>query len=259
MKKGSNLVDRLTLGFFRLFSGNLPKRLSEEQYRQNIAAWEKYSRGKERRMLEHQGQLSAFSYGKTSRLWEKLFLNGRELTAAENACEVIAVYNALCALRQKNSDDPDMGGVMITDRRGKDIRTEPDFPSLLAEFSGSGICANGLFGTSPKAIEKFFRSRGFDVICCVGRQISKERMEEMSDASDVCILTSFNRGQNPFSMVHTMCVTKEKRGWRMHNDAEGGKRYPTLFSAVTGYNGGRSHPIQVLGISETQKTQKTDI
>lgn len=227
----------MTLGFFGIFSGKLSEKLRKEQYRENVEAWKLYNRGQKGRMLEHQRQLSAFSYGKTSRIFEKIFLKGRKLTAAENACEVIAVYNALCALGRKGEKD-----------RNQRQNGEESFPELLEAFSAHGICANGLFGTAPGAIQKYFEERGYRVSRAVGKQITRERMEQMQAEAGVCILTSFNRGQDPFSMVHTMCVTKEEGGWRLHNDSEGGRTYPALYDAVIGYNGQKSHPIQVLGI-----------
>lgn len=250
MKRESNLVDHLTLVFFGLFSGRLGKRRSEEQYKKNREAWEAYAKGQRGQMLEHQSRLSVFMYGRTARIWEKLFLNGEPLTAAVNSCEVIAVYNALCVLeaeetvRIRSGAKEDAG----SERGTAGSAGRPDFPALLAYFSGNGICANGLFGTAPGALERFFRQRGYRVDRFVGRQITRERMDAKAREVRVCILTAFNRGQDPFSMVHTMCVTKEKSGWQLHNDGAGSKIYPSLYDAVTGYNGGRSHPIQVLAI-----------
>ena len=67
------------------------------------------------------------------------------------------------------------------------------------------------------------------------------------------IMTAFNQGQNPFSMVHTMCITKEKEGYRRHNDTVRAQYYPSLYEAVQDYHQGRAHTMYVLAIGNIRE------
>ena len=171
MKKRSAFVDNATLGVFRLFSGRLGKRLRESQYDENKEQWEAPASG----FIEHQSRLTQISYGKAGPLARKLFFRGRPLSAAENACEVIAVHNALLALGQPE-----------------------DFPELLKSFSEGGICFNGIFGTSPKAVERFLLGRGLRLHSLKAGQIDEASLNELAEECRCFIFTAFNRGQNPF-------------------------------------------------------------
>ena len=74
----------------------------------------------------------------------------------------------------------------------------------------------------------------------------------MQENYDTFIMTAFNRGQNPFSNVHTMCITKEKGGYQRHNDYEKEQFYTTVYDAVQKYHGGRGHAICVIAVGNLQ-------
>lgn len=209
-----------------LTGGRLSRALADEQYAGNLALWDKHLSSHPKDPLEDQRLIPDMSYGYSSRLNEKLFLGGHPLNASVNTCEVIAVWHALRFL-------------------GFDI----PFPALLRHFSKKGICAGGLFGTSPKLLVRFFRERGFDTGVYTASAITPALLDEKDSEETLCILTSFNKGQNPFSMVHTMCLTKERGRWIRHNDG-GARNCGSLKEAVFGYNSSLSHPIQLIFIKK---------
>lgn len=217
-----NIFNKLTLFFMSLFGGRLPHTLAYKQYVLNLDSWTKHLSSHPSDALEDQRLIPDISYGRTSRLSERLFLGGRRLNASENACEVIAVWHALKYL-------------------GHDI----PFPALLRHFSEKGICAGGLFGTSPKQLVRFFKERGFDTEVLTGSAITPDILEKKGSAVSLCILTSFNRGHNPFHMIHTMCLTKESGSWIRHND-NGARKCASLSDAVFGYNSSLSSPLQLI-------------
>ena len=253
MKKkfGENFMDQATMGVFSLLSGSLGKKTAREQYEQNMLAWvEKQPKPLEKKKgtgeevpayVERQPDLTWLKYGKANALERKLFFGGRELTAAENSCEVIATYNALLALERER------------ERNGGKKRKHRSLPDLLYLFSTRGICAKGVFGTSPKALERFFQKGNYRTASCKGKQITEEKLSEYQTEYEAFIMTAFNQGQNPFSMVHTMCITKEKEGYRRHNDTVRAQYYPSLYEAVQDYHQGRAHTMYVLAIGNIRE------
>ena len=247
-----NLMDQATVAFFRVFAKSLKKTTAKEQYTRNTEAWAEKQLSAVREKIktaagpvdippyvEYQSNLTWLEYGVANNLERKLFFQGRELTAAENACEVIAVYNALLALEKARG-------------KGGKKRKRRSLPELLYQFSQKGMCNKGVFGTSPKALEKYFREHNFRTAYAAGKQITEEALAEMQENYDTFIMTAFNRGQNPFSNVHTMCITKEKGGYQRHNDYEKEQFYTTVYDAVQKYHGGRGHAICVIAVGNLQ-------
>ena len=145
-----NLMDQATVAFFRVFAKSLKKTTAKEQYTRNTEAWAEKQQSAVREKIntaagpddippyvEYQSNLTWLEYGVANNLERKLFFQGRELTAAENACEVIAVYNALLALEKARG-------------KGGKKRKRRSLPELLYQFSQKGMCNKGVFGTSPK-------------------------------------------------------------------------------------------------------------
>ncbi len=217
-----SLITQLTLSLMSLFGGRLSHTLADKQYVHNLDSWAAHLLSHPSDPLEDQRLIPDISYGRTSRLNERLFLKGRRLNASENACEVIAVWHAL---KYAGHDIP--------------------FPALLKHFSKKGICAGGLFGTSPRYLVRFFKERGFDTEVITGSAITPALLEEKESGAKLCILTSFNRGHNPFHMIHTMCLTKESGCWTRHND-NGARKCPSLSDAVFTYNSSLSSPLQLI-------------
>ncbi len=225
------ILDYLTLFFYRITSGRLRKKVSTEQFEHNKEKWNEITSGKNNIIhngyIERQYLLGDISYGKDGKLSRKLFYKGKPMTAADNSCEVIAVYNAVNAL----------------------IRNEkPSFPGLLNAFSNRGISFGGVFGTSPYVLKRYFKKEGFTVKSLGPAGIRKDKINALEKDYDTFIFTTYNVRFNPSRMIHTMCITKERNGLMIHNDYEGSKTYKDLYSAVTGYRDGAGHPFYVIGI-----------
>lgn len=109
----------------------------ETNYENNKREWaenkDEYMMGN---YIEYQWKMDEMLYGMDmgDMLNDELF-NGRPLTAAENACEVIAIYNALSDLTDGN---PPI-----------------DLPDIMYDMEGKGTMLAGNFGITPYAIEAY--------------------------------------------------------------------------------------------------------
>ena len=236
------IYDKLILIFMQLFSGKLKKSLSDSQYEENTKAWKgEGTDGGEAtasadnlrtramdagfRYIENQSALDTMLYGKSGKLSDKLFFGGDHMTAADNSCEVIAVYNLFVALGLSEGHD---------------------LPELLKTFSDRGICFKGRFGTGPKALVSYLKAEGLKVESLSAGRLKKTHIDKLEERYEAYIFMAFNEAHKVTSMLHTMCITKEKCGFVRHNASD---RTPseTLFDAITSYNGGKSSPLFVLG------------
>ena len=228
--------------FMQLFSGRLKKSMSDSQYEENTKAWKgKSTDGGEVassannlrtramdagfRYIENQRALDTMLYGKSGKLADKLFFNGEHMTAADNSCEVIAVYNLFAALGMSAGHD---------------------LPELLKAFSERGICFKGKFGTGPKALVSYLRAEGLKVESLSAGRLEKTHIDKLEERYEAYIFMAYNEAHKVTSMVHTMCITKGNRGFVRHNSSDGSP-YESLFDAIRSYNGGKSSPLFVLG------------
>lgn len=236
------IYDKLILIFMQLFSGKLKKSLSDSQYEENTKAWKGKSTDSGEvassadnlrtramdagfRYIENQRALDTMLYGKSGKLSDKLFFGGEHMTAADNACEVIAVYNLFAAL---------------------DMKEGHDLPELMKVFSEKGICFKGRFGTSPKALTEYLRAEGLKVESLSAGRLEKEHIDKLETRYDAYIFMAYNEAHKVTSMLHTMCITKETSGFVRHNSGNA-TPYTSLNEAVYAYNGGKSSPLFVLG------------
>ena len=224
--------DKLVLIFMQLFSGKLEKGLSESQLEENVKIWrgegsDVRSRAldSDAKYIENQRALDAISYGKSGKLSDKLFFGGNHMTAADNSCEVIAVYNLFAVL---------------------DMSEGHDLPELLKVFSDKGICFKGRFGTGPKALVSYLKTEGLKVEALSAGRLEKEHIDRLEARHEAFIFMAYNEAHKVTSMVHTMCISKEKSGFVRHNGSRT-EPSPTLYEAVMSYNGGKSSPLFVLG------------
>ena len=100
-------------------------------------------------------------------------------------CEVIAVYNLL-----------------------KNLGEYTCLNDLIETFEKKGTVFNGYFGTSPYALYKFLKNRGFDVEFSA----RKRDFDKIAKDSRVFIITFYNDFKNIMNMIHTVCVTKNEEG-----------------------------------------------
>ena len=231
------ILDILTLFFYILTSWRFSKKKTTEQFENNKAEWDKLTSGKNdiihKGFIEKQYLMTNFLYGTNAKLARKLFFDGRDITAADNSCEVIAVYNAIHDLNIRS-----------------DVKDSITFPELLKEFSSHGISARGVFGTSPGALKRYFVREGYKVKTLSPLKVTERAVKKLSNDYDTFIFTTYNVRYNPARMIHTMCITYDRGKYRIHNDYAGGKTYKSLYEAVTGYKDGVGHPFYVLGIKK---------
>ena len=228
------LWDRMIAGGMNRLAGRLPQTLTDEQFQKNAKLWKRLKREvtDEKGYIEYQKKLYDMDYGRSGKLGKKLFFHGAELTAADNACEVIAVYNAFHAL------DYDV-----------------ELPALIKRFSENGIAFSGKFGTAPKAVRECLESQGLAVRSLTGSRITEKAVTELGQACDTFILMAYNKGHNPFSMIHTMSITREKTAegeiyFSLHNSSDEISHYENLYACVKGYNAEASAPLIFMAISK---------
>lgn len=204
----------------------------QQHYLLNKEWWEKNAGSilePETGYLERQEMLTRIRYGRQSNMLSALFLHKRPLSAKENSCEVIAVYNGLCCLQGKEKT--------------------PSFVELLADFERKDTFLWGYFGTGHRALPRYFRQRGYEVTQLSFGKITKERLERIAKENEAeqepCtyLFMTMNNRKNIFDMIHTMCVTKEAGGYRIHNDYEGNKIYDSLAKSVFEYHNGKGKPL----------------
>ncbi|MBR1675425.1 MAG: hypothetical protein IJ703_10790 [Eubacterium sp.] len=246
----SGLFDRITLRVFAIFSGKLKKSLITEQYEKNREAWKKFKPTLEETggFIEKQSEMKNFAYGTNKGFVGKKLFDGREMNGSDNTCEVIAVYNVTNYL-----------GVST---RGTSIA---DIPLLIRSFSHKGVAYKGMFGTNPKALKRYLKEKRYTVEDLKGSKINKANCDKLEKKYRAFIFSAFNKGQNPFSMIHTMCITvcdgesggsdqldgadeTGSKQYQIHNDYEGSKCYNSLYEAVTGYNDGEGHPVYLIAV-----------
>lgn len=190
--------------------------------------------------IERQYEMSDILYGKQNDKLNDLLFNGNELSGADNACEVIAAYNAQVSLNEGTSP--------------------VSFPALLEYFEGKGMMLDGYFGTSPESIAAYFESSGYDTRILVGNGITDKTMSGLQNSYDSYIVTVYNDRNDITNQIHTMSITAEPNGtddmgnikyqYVIHNDYKEDKnkhKFDTLAAALDSYDK-KYEPISVIGI-----------
>lgn len=211
-----HVSDGAVLRFLKIFSFRIPKAARMKHLEQNRAAWEKFFPFATRHgYIERQSALTEMVLGNTR--------------ADINSCEVIAVCNAGMALNRES--------------------TKESFPKLIEEFERRGIVFFGAFGTAPGKLASYWKEKGQGCRILKKKELNAEETKRLSESCEVYIVTAYNDRNNIMAMIHTMCITKEAQGYRIHNGGLEEKLFPTLFAAVTGINQGKGRPICLIGIS----------
>lgn len=227
---GAGAVSR----FLSLVSVRIPASVRNTHLAQNSIAWDMAAvDAMSGRYIEHQEKLSGLRLGKMS--------------ADCNSCEVIAAYNTLAALSEEEDD--------WAKRPTKSLRypwweiTRPrSFPEMLWEFESLGLALAGYFGTAPGKIVKYFGKRGYETEILYGRGVSEERVQTLARQCRAFVLTAYNDRKNIMAQIHTLSITKEAYGFRVHNGAMEKEIFPKLYDAVCAVNGGKSKPICLIGV-----------
>ena len=140
-------------------------------------------------------------------------------------CEIIAVYNAFYDLTGKH-----------------DI----SFPEMINDFEKDGIVLSGFFGTSPRAIDDYFKEKGFKTLC----SSKKEEYDEIAERTYALILTLYNDKYDIFNMVHTVNITKKDNKYYVHNNGYNSclEPYNSISDLLLRINNGNSKDIFLIGI-----------
>jgi len=216
----------------------------------NQAWWEKEGKQSAERhggFLEEQRKMTGVQYGVHHSFLSKLFLQGRALTGKENICEVVGVYNVLQALHSERNLPFNQGRI-----KEQTDAEQISFPELVAYFEGHGIWLRGYFGTFPTAMGKFLKRHGYFVKSLWGFGLTREKVGKLQKEG-AFLLVTMNNKRNLWDMIHTMCISIEENGYRIHNDFEGANLYPTLEEAVYGYRDGKGKPLLLYQICTSQE------
>ncbi|MGN0439142.1 MAG: hypothetical protein ACI4F4_11505 [Lachnospiraceae bacterium] len=214
----------------------------------------------EGKYIEHQNKLDFIQYGCQNDWMSHVLLKGNALTGKENSCEVIGVYNCLCYLNNSAKNDKINYESDMKNNNGRSIiKNENSFPYLLSYFEKNGIALGGYFGTSPYALWNFFKKKGYRLSMLKGKKI-KETALSMWEKDEIYpgayIFITYNDKKSIWGMIHAMCITKEEKGFVIHNDYEGSKCYPTLSEAVFGYRNGMGSPIMIMKVTANEVDDK---
>ncbi len=210
----------------------LTQELRDKHFRDNKEWWNRTGKNlavhPKTGFIENQNQLVPMHYGKEIPFFDRLFFGKRPITAKENSCEVIALYNVLKTLDGEENT--------------------PSFPELLQWFEGKGIFLWGYFGTHLGAVKKYLLSKGYEV-----KRLPRKQLDRENPGAVCYIMMTMNHRYNLFRMIHTVCITKEQSGYVIHNDYEGSKEYKSLKQAVFGYHEGIGRPLEVLEIRKKKE------
>lgn len=232
---------------------NKERTLHKEKNAESWATVKNVAMDSNGKYIEHQNQMERLIYGKQKNYLSKGFLNGRPLTGKENTCEVIAVYNALTSLGQDSDNFLQKNNKtdIINSEENSILDKTMGFVELLHYFEKNGIALNGYFGTSPRALIRFFKKHSYTIKVLKGKAIKEDVLRDLQAADEgAYILTTFNDKNSLFAMVHTMCITREDNKFVMHNDYAGTKTYASLEDAIFQYNNGKGKPIMVIKVTK---------
>lgn len=121
---------------------------------------------------------------------------GKKSDMAYSGCEIIAVYNALLALKATMSKNT--------------------MPQLISYFEKKGSVLLGSFGTSPKALYRYFSDNHYAVEMC--DKSDPGIINALGGKYTVFLVSFYNDKYNIKNMIHTVCITKNELGqYTAHN------------------------------------------
>ena len=113
-----------------------------------------------------------------------------------SGCEIMATYNALKALGEPVS--------------------EQTVVDLIAMYEADGAVFGGKFGTSPYAVENYFRDQGYDVMTTASQDTAE--INKIGEYCDTVIVNAYNNKSDITDMIHTVSITKDEEGtYSVHN------------------------------------------
>ena len=142
-----------------------------------------------------------------------------------NGCGVIAIYNVLYHLTK---------------------RDDINFAQIIRDLEYDGILLGGIFGTSMKAVDDYFKKLGFRT-----KSSSKVRdYDRIGRETDASILTIFNNAYNIFQGMHFIAITKEHGKYYIHNNGEYASKiaYNSITDVLYRINSGRAKNVYLTGV-----------
>ena len=146
-------------------------------------------------------------------------------TLSKNGCGLIATYNVLYHLTKQENID---------------------FPSIIKYLENDGIILRGLFGTSMKAVDDYFKKHGFRT----WSSANKKDYNKIGSATDACILTVYNSVDDIFQGIHFIAITKENGKYYVHNNGSRytGIAYSSISDVLNKINSGKAKNIYLTGV-----------
>ncbi|WP_026660548.1 hypothetical protein [Butyrivibrio sp. AC2005] len=206
------IPNRVVLAFFSIiafFSGPVKRELRERHFEEN----ERFLKEKgdaffhSGRLIENQMQWGSVLFG-----------SHKNANMSYSGCEIIATYNALLCLGDRNTT----------------------ISELIRYFEQKGAALKGGFGITPSAPANYLKKRGYKVKKVTTRK--KLVIDRLGQEFHTFIVTFYWNRENIREQLHTVCISKESDGFYIHNNycrAEGGAyvrkgAYRTLGDAVAG-------------------------
>jgi hypothetical protein len=182
------------------------------------------------RFIENQVQLGDIAFGK-----------GKHTNMSYSGCEIISVYNALLSIGEEVSGD--------------------FIVRLISHFEKNGSVLNGEFGTSPKALYRYFKKNDYNT--SITYSLNDNKINNMGQTHDTFIATFYNDKLNIQNMIHTVCISKNKHGgFVAHNAYKKDKNgnyieTPEADTLIDTINGLGSNPKLICMISIKNKSHET--
>lgn len=240
-------------GMRRFLVSLIPKYVSDRVFLSiyQLLAWIRVPRRtRERNYIENCGRLrgenwsfwdDSSSYIENQEEWRQIrFGKGLHHNMSYSGCEIIASFNALKALTGCSAPE--------------------QMAELIRDYEASGAALWGEFGTSPRAIERYFKKNGFTVRSACGRD--QAAVEEIGRKYRVMIATVYNDRTDITKQVHTVCITGDSRsGYVLHNAYlvnQNGKYaqsipYKTLAEAIGRISRYEPKLICLIGVADERK------
>ena len=208
----------------------VPRKIREQNYKSNIVQlknlhWDFWTVPSA--YIENQNEWDNIMYGA-----------GKHHNMRRSGCEIIATFNALKALTGTGSPE--------------------SMAELIREYEACGAALKGELGTSPRAIEAFFRKQGFLVTTTDKRD--DKSLEKVDRQSKVLIAVAYNNVNDITCQVHTVCITKNAgKEYVLHNAYRKDKNgkyiasvpYETISDAISHMSRYESKLIYLIGIEDS--------
>lgn len=150
----------------------------------------------------------------------------------DNGCGPVAVYNALLSLKNaEKAEDKisDKDNVSLTD--------------VIKDLEHRGATLHGKFGTSPAAIKKYLKKKGYSTKTCISKKPGK--VNEFSENCDTFISIIYNNAESIGDGLHFICTEKTENGFKTHNPEH---MSDSLFSALDMCSSNTIRHVYTIGI-----------